>query len=251
MHFGPLVAPVSFRDPVILARQAAAIDDLSGGRLILGLGAGWQDREHELFGYTLGDITTRFARLEEALEVVTRLFHDEAVTYNGQFYQLRGATVLPRPQRPGGPRILIGGNGMKRTLPLAARYAHVWNGTFLSPDGFKERSEALDALLQTVGRAASDVKRTMMTSLFFGRDDAELDRRFAWRRNDPRTQGMTLDQMIESVREHNAIVGRPNEVTAQINAYAAAGAQELMLQWFDLDDIDGLRGFAEIVVMKG
>ena len=104
IHFGPLVAPVSFRHPTLLARQAAALDDLSGGRMILGVGAGWQDREHHLFGHNLGDVPTRMARMEEGLEVITRLLKsDEPVTYEGKFFQLRGALLLPRPQRPGGP----------------------------------------------------------------------------------------------------------------------------------------------------
>jgi len=94
IHFGSLVAPFSFRDPAMLARQAAAIDDLSEGRLILGLGAGWNAREHTLFGYELGDIPTRMARMQEGLEVVTRLLRsDEPVTYAGRFYQLRGAML--------------------------------------------------------------------------------------------------------------------------------------------------------------
>src|SRR5438552_17648335 len=92
IHFGPMVAPLSIRNPTLLARQAAALDDLSGGRMILGLGAGWQEREHTLFGHELGDVPTRMARLEEGLEVITRLLRsDEPVTYEGQFYQLRGA----------------------------------------------------------------------------------------------------------------------------------------------------------------
>src|SRR5437870_5746624 len=141
IHFGPLVAPISVRHPTLLARQAAALDDLGGGRMILGVGAGWQEREHQLFGHTLGDIPTRMARLEEGLEVITRLLRsDEPVTYEGQFFQLRGATLLPRPQWPGGPPILIGGNGPKRTLPLAARYASIWNANFLAPEAFRERS---------------------------------------------------------------------------------------------------------------
>ncbi len=103
IHFGPLVAPFSFRNPMLLARQAAALDDLSNGRMILGLGAGWQQREHHLFGFDLGDVPTRMARFEEGLEVVTRLLNsDEPVTYESRFFQLRGATLLPRPQRPGG-----------------------------------------------------------------------------------------------------------------------------------------------------
>ena len=145
VRFGPLVAPLSFRDPVMLARQAAALDDLSGGRMILGVGTGWIEREHSLFGYELGDLQTRFARLEDGLEVITRLLKsDQPVSHEGRFYRLREAVLLPRPQREGGPPILIGGSGSKRTPELAARFADVWNGTFMRPDMFRERSAALD-----------------------------------------------------------------------------------------------------------
>lgn len=215
IHFGPLVSPVSFRHPTLLARQAAALDDLSNGRMILGLGAGWQEREHTLFGHELGDIPTRMARLEEGLEVVTRLLSsDEPVTFEGKFFHLRGATLLPRPQRSGGPEILIGGNGVKRTLPLAARYANIWNATFLSPDAFQERNAILDGLLQEVGRKPDDVKRTMMHTATFGHD--------------------TLQE--------------PDSIVQQIKVYEHAGVEELMLQWFDTDDIDGLRAFAKDVL---
>ena len=101
---GPLVTPFSFRHPAFTARMASAVDDLSGGRLTLGLGAGWQEREHALFGFDLLEPNSRFDRFEEGMEVVTRLLQsDEAVTFEGKYYQLRGATLLPRPQRPGGP----------------------------------------------------------------------------------------------------------------------------------------------------
>jgi F420-dependent oxidoreductase-like protein len=250
LHFGPLVAPVSFRDPRMLARQAAALDDLSGGRMILGVGAGWQEREHRLFGYNLGDVRTRMARLEEGLEVITRLLRsDEPVTYEGRFFQLHGAILLPRPQRPGGPDIQIGGNGPKRTLPLVARYANHWNGTFISVDDFRERSAILDQLLLVAGRDPADVRRTAMLSLYFGRDMAELDRRLSWRHNEPKYAGKPLDAVIEDLRASGGIiVGTPGEVIEQIKAYDNAGADELMLQWFDLDDIDGLHAFARSVL---
>jgi F420-dependent oxidoreductase-like protein len=249
IHFGPLVAPISFRDPTLLARQAAALDDLSGGRMILGVGAGWQDREHRLFGHNLGDVPTRMARMEEGLEVITRLLNsDEPVTYEGKFFQLRGATLLPRPQRPGGPRILIGGNGPKRTLPLVARYADIWNANFLSPEAFHERSVTLDQLLQAAGRNPSEVKRTVMLSLSFGRDMAELDRKLSWRRDDPQHAGKPLEKVIEDLSMDGTIVGTPGMIIEQINAYGKVGAGELVLQWFDLDDIDGLRAFATSVL---
>jgi F420-dependent oxidoreductase-like protein len=250
IHFGPLVAPLSVRNPTLLARQAAALDDLSNGRMILGLGAGWQEREHELFGFDLADAPTRLDRFEEGLEVVTRLLKsDEPVTYGGQFFQLRGATLLPRPQRPGGPKILIGGSGIKRTLPLAARYADIWNAIFLSPAQFRERSALLDRLLHEVGRKPGDVRRTLMRGVFFGQGKAELERRLRGQAANPAYAGKSLDEVIHILftQEHE-IVGTPNMVLEQIKAYASAGVEELMLQWLDLDDIDGLRAFARSVL---
>lgn len=252
IHFGPLVAPISFRHPTLLARQAAALDDLSNGRMILGLGAGWQEREHHLFGHDLGDVPTRMVRFEEGLEVITRLLSsDEPVTYEGKFFQLREALLLPRPQRVRGPQIMIGGNGPKRTLPLVVRYADIWNGTFLSPESFEERSSTLDKLLNTAGRNPSEVKRTVMLGLTFGRDMAELDQRLSWRRDDPQYASKSLDKVIEELSMDGSIVGTPDMIIEQINAYGKVGADELVLQWFDLDDMDGLLAFATSVLPHG
>lgn len=250
VHFGPLVAPLSFRHPALLARQAAALDDLSGGRMILGVGAGWQEREHQLFGLDLGDIPTRMARLEEGLEVITRLLKsDEPVTFGGRFFQLRGATLLPRPQRPGGPSILLGGNGVKRTLPLVARYADIWNVLSLTPEGFRERSAMLDTLLKAAGREPAEVRRTMMLAVFFGRDMDEVDRRLSWRHDRSEFANKPLDEVIEAMRAEGwALVGTPSMIIEQIKSYAGAGVEELMLQWFEMDDIDGLRAFAKSVL---
>src|SRR5829696_3523954 len=133
IEFGPLVTPFSFRHPAFTARIAAAVDDLSNGRLTLGLGAGWQEREHELFGFDLLEPKARFDRFEEGLEVVTRLLqNDEPLTFDGHYYQIHGGVMLPRPQRPDGPPILIGGDG-KRTLENVARYANEWNCVMLTP----------------------------------------------------------------------------------------------------------------------
>src|SRR5690242_20041980 len=162
IHFGSLVAPLSFRDPVLLARQAAALDDLSGGRMILGVGAGWMEREHAMFGYALGDVPTRM----DGLAVITRLLRsDGPVTHEGPFYQLHAAELRPRPQREGGPPLLVGGSGPQRTLPLVARYADIWNAQHLTPEGVSARSAGLDALLQEAGRPAQAVKRTMSAPL--------------------------------------------------------------------------------------
>jgi F420-dependent oxidoreductase-like protein len=263
LHFGSLVAPLSFRDPVMLARQAAALDDLSGGRLVLGLGAGWVEQEHQVWGYQLGNVSTRSARFKEGLEVITQLLRsDEPVTYEGQFYQLHEARLLPRTQRLGGPPILIGGNGVQRTLPLVARYADIWNVFHLMPDIFRERSEVLDNLLRQAGRQPSEVKRTMMALVFCGRNETELKRRanFAYRNWIPELTDQPFDSLLEALDNmlspllksvgatFNPIVGTPDDVVQQIRAYAEAGVEELILQWFDVNDIEGLQMYAKHIL---
>ncbi len=254
IRFGPLVTPLSFRHPALLVRQAAALDDLSGGRMILGVGTGWEEREHHLFGFDLGDVPTRLARLEEGLEVITQLLRsDEPVTYEGHFFQLRGATLLPRPQRPGGPPLLIGGSGPHRTLPLVARYADIWNGQLLTPEEFQERSALLDVFLSEVGRPRHSVRRTLYCWLHFGRTMEELDQVLNWRHEFPELVHKSLDEVIQVLRTPewlNRLVGTPEMLVEQIQAYADAGVEELILVWFDLDNIDALRGFAESILPR-
>ncbi len=236
IEFGPLVTPVSFRHPVWTARMAKDVDDLSGGRLVLGVGAGWQEREHEMFGFDLLPLDDRFARFHEGLEVITRLLRAEGpVSFRGRFYRLKDAVLLPRPRRAGGPPILIGGNGEKRTLPLVARYADEWNGVFIPPKRFAYLSERLDALLEENGRPREAVRRSLMTGLIFGRDDAEVTQKLRGRDAD-------------TLRKRGIIVGTPGEVQEQLAAFAEAGVQRIMLQWLDLDDMDGLEALAQAVL---
>jgi F420-dependent oxidoreductase-like protein len=246
IHFGTLVSPLSFRHPSLLARQAAGLDDLSGGRMVLGLGAGWQEREHAHFGFPLGDISTRMARFTEGLEVVTQLLRsEEPVTYRGQFFQLEEAELLPRPTRPGGPTLLIGGNGPRRTLPLVARYADIWNALFLTPAEFGELRGVLDELLRREGREGR-VKSTMMIGLHFRYTMPELEQYLGRRR-----PGSDAKQELERLLERgNVLVGTPDMVVEQIKRYGEAGVEELMVQWLDLDDLEGLRGFAESVLPR-
>jgi len=182
IEFGPLVTPFSFRHPAFTARMAAAVDDLSGGRLILGMGAGWQDREHNLFGFDLLEPGPRYDRFEEGLEVVTRLLQsDDPVTFEGHYYQVRGGTLLPRPQRRGGPRILIGGDGGQRMRSLVAKYAVEWNCVMLLPNVFAKRSQLLTEALIAAGRDPKSVRRSMMTNCTFGKDEAALKEKLAIR----------------------------------------------------------------------
>lgn len=236
--FGPIVSPVSFRDPVMTARMALAVDDLSGGRLQLGLGAGWQVREHNNFGYDLLDTPARMARFREALDVISMLLHgDTPVSFDGTYYKLHEAILLPRPRRAGGPPITIGGNGPKYTLPLAARYAQEWNAVFITAARFQELQTQLDALIVAEGRAPHDVRRTLMTGLVFGRDAGDL-----------RTRAESWGGAPDELRARGIVVGTADQVVEQLHQLAAAGAQRVMLQWFDWDDLHTLEAIAQAIL---
>ena len=238
IEFGPLVTPFSFRHPVFTARMASAVDDLSGGRLTLGLGAGWQEREHHLFGFDLLDIKPRFDRFEEGMEVVTRLLQsDQPVTFEGYYYQLRGATLLPRPDRQGGPRILVGGDGEKRTLPVVVRYAHEWNCVMLLPEVFAKKNVLLTEMLSAAGRDPAAVRRSMMTSCVFGKDESALNEKLSARK-----------RTVEELAARGAVAGSSDQVKEQLHRLKEAGLQRIMLHWLDLDDLDGLQALAKAVL---
>jgi F420-dependent oxidoreductase-like protein len=238
IEFGPLVTPMSFRDPVFSARMGKDVDDLSEGRFTLGVGTGWQEREHEAFGYDLLDLGPRFDRFEESLEVVHALLrNDEPVSYDGEYEQLNDALLLPRPERP--TPILVGGNGRNRTMPLAAAYADEWNGVFLDTETFAERCEHMDDLLAEAGRSPEAFEKSLMTRVVFGRDEAEVERLVA--------EETDADSVAE-LREGPAIVGTAAEVNEELDRLDAAGADGVMLQWLELDDIDRLEAMADAVL---
>ena len=239
IEFAPLVTPLSFREPTMTARMATAIDDLSGGRFTLGLGAGWQEREHTKFGFDLLEVSPRFDRFAEGLAVISQLLNsDEPTNFEGDYYTLNEAIMLPRPRRAGGPPILIGGNGPKRTLPLVAQYAQEWNALFTTVDIFKERSALLDSLLAEQGRTSDAVKRSMMTGMAFGRNEAELEE----------AANQYGGSSAEKLRERGLIVGSGSEIVDQLGAWHEAGLQRIMLQWLDLDNIDGLEALAKALL---
>jgi alkanesulfonate monooxygenase SsuD/methylene tetrahydromethanopterin reductase-like flavin-dependent oxidoreductase (luciferase family) len=198
IEFGSLVAPVTFRHPLMTLRQASAIDDLSGGRLVLGLGAGWQQREHDNYGVPFGSFTSRFEHLTDALQIGQHLLGSPApLTYAGKHLSVTDAVLLPRPARK--LPILIGGNGVRRTLPLAARYADEWNGVFLDAPTYQTRNQRLTELLKQGERNPATVKRSLMAPLaWFQGDDAE----------------------------------------ARLRSYVDAGCQRFMLQIIDYDNLE-------------
>lgn len=227
IQFGPLVTPVTFRHPGMIARMAANLDDLSCGRLILGMGTGWAQREHDMWGYPLGDLPSRFARYEEGLELVYRLFNDDnPVTWHGTYFQVKDAVILPKPVRIGGPDLLVGGSGGKKTLALAAQFADEWNAILMPVARAKELSNRLDEALGKANRKPESIRRSIMLNVITGRTDADVKQNMG---------GKTAE-------EYRAIgaVGTPNAVADQLMTYAEAGMYRVVAQMNDPDDMDFL-----------
>ncbi len=236
IKFGSLVTPISFRNPVFTARMAAAVDDLSNGRLKLGLGAGWQEREHNNFGFDLLEPKDRFDRFEEGVQIIKELFQSQnPYSFKGKYFQLNEAILLPKPSRQKGPDIVIGGNGNKYTLPMVLKFADEWNTIFLPPNKFHQLNERLDNLLIESGRTKTEIRRTVMTNLTYARSDAELKTKLN-------------DRQITDLEDRGIVVGQKNQVIDRLKQYQAVNCEEIMLQWIDLDDIDGLIDFSEKVL---
>jgi F420-dependent oxidoreductase-like protein len=178
IRLGLLVTGVTYRHPSVFAAQALTLDHASHGRLELSLGAAWFDKEHHELGIPFPPLAERYALLEDTLEIVTRLFTGEVVSYDGQVVSLRDAQMRPVPVQQPRPPIWIGGSGPRRTLPLVARYADAWHA-FGSPNSLREASARIDELAVEAGRDPSDILRAASLSL----DDVDTTRKFAgkWR----------------------------------------------------------------------
>jgi probable F420-dependent oxidoreductase len=209
VQLGPLVASVSFHNPAMLAKKAATVDEVSGGRLILGLGAGWNEAEYRAFGYPFDHRVDRF---EEALTIIGGLLRDGHVDFEGRFHQARDCRLIPPPARPGGPPIMIGTTG-PRMLHLAARHADAWNAWF---NWFGNRPEGIAALRERVDAACADV----------GRNPATLERTVAVL---VQVQNGDVARRGGPPREATPITGEPEEIAHQLRAFAVEGITHIQL----------------------
>lgn len=236
IEFGSLVSPLTFRHPVHLAQTAASLAELSGGRFKLGLGAGWSRREHEMYGFEMFSPIDRLDRFEEGLQIISCLLHSEApLTFEGRFFRVHDAVLVPPPTKDRVPRILVAGRGRKRSLPLAARYADEWNVMFVSPDELSAMNVELDQLLIAGGRRPTDLRRTVMQGVEVGRTESEVEAKRqarAW----------------AVWRESGLVTGTAPRLRERLAEFEQAGAQRIMLQWLDLDDLDGLDVLASAVL---
>jgi F420-dependent oxidoreductase-like protein len=238
LRLGTLVSPVTFRHPGALAIIVAQVDAMSGGRVELGLGAGWNAREHAAYGIPFPDTGERFERLEEQLGIVTGLWTSPlgaVFSFEGTHYRLEDSPALPKPVQRPHPPIVVGGFGPKRTPRLAATYASEFNVAFAPAADARGVIARVRAACERVGRDPATLGISVANTVVCGADDAEVARR-------AEAIGRKPDQL------GGALAGTPAQVIDTIGEYRAAGAQTIYFQVLDLHDLDHIRLLATDVV---
>ena len=230
LTFGPNVSPMTFRPPALLAKMAASVDVLSGGRLVLGVGAGWYEAHHTAYGIPFPGVKDRFDRLEQGIATIRDTW----------------AKSNPKPVRGSIP-LLVGGGGEKRTIPLAAREATEWGlGGRPEVETYREKVEVLARACEAIGRDPKEIKRSFQCGYLVGTDSQSLlERAAAMREVIPRFRGMKPEEVIESARS-TWFVGTPEEIAGQLRPYLELGLDRWHVQHFLLDDDEGLR-----LIMEG
>lgn len=231
LRLGTLLTSATFRLPGLLAVIVAQVDEMSGGRVELGLGAGWYDDEHRAFGVPFPPTGERFDRLEEQLEIVTGLWATpagERFSYAGRHYELVDSPALPKPVQRPRPPVIVGGGGRTRTPRLAARFADEFNVPFHVVEDAARQYDRVRAACEAEGRDPETLRLSAAVVVCCGRDEAEAQRRAA-----------AIGRDLSELREHGA-AGTPGEVAARIRAYGEHGASTIYLQVLDLSDLDHL-----------
>jgi F420-dependent oxidoreductase-like protein len=233
---GTLVTGVTYRNPALLAKEVTTLDIISSGRAVLGIGAAWYDFEHEGLGVDFPPVAERMDRLEEAVQICRLMFTEERPSFDGRYYRIKEARNIPRPVQPGGPKIMIGGSGPKRTLRAVAQYADLSN-VFGGPDTLRKNVEILHNHCADVGRDPAEIKITRLGSLFLARsaDEAEQLR-----------QGVA-DAMGEEWTREAATFGDVDSVGEQLRELVDAGAQELIFNLPVANDADDVTAAGEVL----
>jgi F420-dependent oxidoreductase-like protein len=215
VRLGPLVCGNTYRHPAVLAKQAVSADHIAGGRIVLGLGAGWQENEHAAYGLPFGTFTDRFERLEEALQILHGLRSGDRTSFSGRYYQLSEAPLEPKPVGP--LPILIGGGGERKTLRLVARYADEWN-VWSTPEVMAAKAKIMEDHCQAVGRDPGQIQRSAVALLFLCDDDADVRK--------------LQDRQIP----RPSLIGTPSQLQDTLGAFVEAGVDEVIIPDFNLGD---------------
>jgi F420-dependent oxidoreductase-like protein len=232
LRLGTLVSSVTFRLPGPLAVSVAQVDAMSGGRVELGLGAGWFDAEHQAYGIPFPSTRERFERLEEQLTVITGLWdtpRGDSFEFSGRHYQVQGSPALPKPVQQPHPPVIVGGAGASRTPRLAARFADEYNLPFFQPDDTRRQYQRVREACEAAGRDPQSMRFSFAVVTCCGADEAEIARR-------AKAIGRETAEL-----KVNGACGTPAELVARLSQWAETGAEVAYLQILDLTDLDHLR----------
>ncbi|MEN9644332.1 MAG: hypothetical protein RL238_1001 [Actinomycetota bacterium] len=229
VRVGSLVYSVGYRHPAVLAKAITAIDQLSGGRADMGIGAGWAKVEYDAYGIPFPEIRTRMDQLEEGIQCLRGLLHDEVTSFDGQWFQLNEARNEPRPVQAKLP-IWIGGGGEKRTLKIAARSADGWNVPFIAPDAFAHKNNVLNDHCAAIGRDPGEIKRAINVGLAF--TDESLVQQFG-----------NLAPMVKP----GVLSGSDDEMIDRIGQYVDAGADQVNIALRAPFDLESLERFSALL----
>ncbi len=240
IRFGTLVSPVTFRHPSLLARAVATVDHISGGRVELGMGTGWMELEHEAYGFPFPPYDERLAELREQVEIVHRQWTEEAFDFEGERYRLQDARARPRPVQQPHPPLIIGGQGKRRSVAVAARWADEYNTFGHDADTFRAIRRRLDEALGDEGREPASVPLSAMVGFVLGRDAAEVDERL--RAFLARVGRADMDPAeFLAARAGRFQAGTVDEVAAGLRRFEAAGVERVFMQHLLHDDLDTVR----------
>jgi F420-dependent oxidoreductase-like protein len=244
LRFGTLVSPATFRLPGLLANAVATVDHVSGGRIELGLGAGWMEREHRAYGFPFPEMSVRREMFAEQLEIVHRLWTEDRVEFQGRHHTLEDAPAQPKPLQKPHPPILVGGGGSRGTAEPAARFADEYNTPFASPEEFARIRAKVAAACEQIGRDPATMRFSLMTGCLIGttRDEA-LERARQLYGRVPRDTD--FDTWLESYSQRS-VVGSVDEVAERLREYGRAGCQGVMLQHLLHADLEPVRLIARL-----
>lgn len=239
IRLGTLVTAATFRLPGPLAIAVATVDDMSGGRVELGLGAGWYEAEHAAYGIPFPTLGERFDRLAEQLEIIEGLWGAPEGTifgFEGSHYRLEDSPALPKPVQRPRPPVIVGGKGPRRTPHLAARFADEYNVAWCDPAETASLNATVDEACRSLGRDPSSLVRSVAQVICLGADGPQIQRR-----------AQVIGRDVEELRE-NGLAGTPDEVLAKLTAFAEVGVSRVYLQVLDLDDLAHLELVADTVL---
>lgn len=244
VRLGCMVGGMTYRNPAFLAKQVTALDVISKGRAIWGIGAGWFEQEHVEYGYEFGTFTDRFEKLEEGLQIIKSMFVNDTTTLDGKWFKVTNALNSPKPVQAGGPPVLIGGGGEKKTLRMVAQYGDACN-VFGSPDQVRHLMGVLDAHCANLGRDPKEICRTRLGTLIIARTMEEAQVKLSARLGGAKFEDLPADLQFRV--QHQFLVGDADTVTEKVQGLLDAGLDGLIFNMPDSYDLETVAYAGEVL----